>query len=140
MFSNACKYGIRAALYLAAHEPGRKSGVKEIASQLNVPAPFLAKLLQQLAKEGVISSIKGPGGGFFMSPANLNGSLSEVINCIDGLDPLNACILGLPACSHKHPCPLHAQAFAYRQGLKFQLEHQTIKDLAQSVKKEGLHF
>lgn len=140
MFSKSCKYGIRAVLFLASLETGIRAGVKEIATGLNVPAPFLAKILQQLAKAGLISSVKGPGGGFYLSPENADSNLSEIINCIDGPDLLHACVLGLPACSHKHPCPLHVQANAFRQGLKFQLEHQIIKDLALSIKKEHLNL
>ena len=71
MFSKSCKYGIRAVLYLAVHSTNEKRlGVTEIASELDVPKHFLAKILQQLAKENLISSTKGPTGGFFLNAKN----------------------------------------------------------------------
>ncbi len=140
MFSKSCKYGIRAVLYLASFESHSKKGVKEIAEALKVPAPFLAKILQQLAKAGLISSAKGPGGGFFLSEKNLRSNIDDIINCIDGPELMHSCVLGLPSCSNVRPCPLHVQAIAYRQGLQYQLEHQTIQELAKGIKREQLNF
>lgn len=65
MFSKACTYAIRAALYLAVHAgPQARLGVKEIAEALDVPKHFLAKILQQLVRNNLVSSVKGPSGGF----------------------------------------------------------------------------
>ena len=65
MLSNACQYAIRSILYLSMHSnESHKVGVKVIADELETPQPFLAKLLQQLAKKNLVSSIKGPHGGF----------------------------------------------------------------------------
>ena len=67
MLSNSSKYAINAILYLAIHTSiNNKIGVKEIAEALNIPSPFLAKILQILAKKNAISSSKGPGGGLFI--------------------------------------------------------------------------
>ena len=48
----------------------------------------------------------------------------------------DSCILGLPVCSSENPCPLHIQAFAYREGLHYQLKHQAIGDLAKRIERE----
>jgi len=134
MFSKACKYGLRAVLFLAAHAgEDRKLGVKEISDALDVPGPFLAKLLQQLAKARVISSTKGPHGGFYLTDKNLASNLKQVVVCLDGTEMFSSCILGLPACSAKHPCPLHDKAILYRNGLLEMLEKQTIQEMAQRV-------
>lgn len=139
MFSKACKYGLRAVLFLATHaEEERKLGVKEIAEALDVPGPFLAKLLQQLARARVISSTKGPHGGFYLSEKNLAANLKQVVMCIDGPELFSACILGLPTCSAKHPCPLHDKAVMFRNGLLEILEKQSIREMAQRAT-EG-HF
>jgi len=64
MLSNACKYAIRSILYLAMHtDEQHKVGVKKIAEELESPQPFLAKLLQQLNKEKLVSYTKGTNGG-----------------------------------------------------------------------------
>lgn len=141
MFSKACKYGIRAVLFLALNTSETlKMGVKEIAGELKVPQHFLAKILQQLSKYNLISSVKGPNGGFFLSEENLESSLDKVIECIDGPEVFSSCILGLPVCSSENPCPLHIQAFAYREGLYYQLKHQPIREIAQKIEKENLQL
>lgn len=119
MFSKTCQYAIRAVIYLATHSPGgSKVGVKEMADALNVPQQFLAKILQQLARHHLISSIKGPNGGFFLGESNAEVTLLNIVECIDGLETLQACVLGLPTCSSENPCPLHFQFFACREGFQ----------------------
>lgn len=134
MFSKACQYAIRATLYLAMHSSeSQKIGVKEISTALEVPQHFLAKTLQQLSRYHLISSIKGPNGGFFLNDKNREITLRQIVVCIDGPDFFTSCILGLPVCSGEKPCPLHMQAMAYREGLNYQLKHQSISELAQRM-------
>jgi Rrf2 family iron-sulfur cluster assembly transcriptional regulator len=141
MFSKACKYGIRAALYLAIHAgTSQKIGVREIATTLDVPQHFLAKVLQQLAKNRLISSVKGPNGGFYLDEKNMEATLKQIVECIDGPEVFTSCILGLPVCSSANPCPLHVQAYAYREGLNYQLKHQAIGELANKILKENLQI
>ena len=72
MLSNSCRYGIRAVVYLASRYSEKNNiGIKEISGVLNLPAPFLAKILQQLARHKILNSVKGPNGGF-LSLRNLN--------------------------------------------------------------------
>jgi Rrf2 family iron-sulfur cluster assembly transcriptional regulator len=71
MLSSATKYTIRAVLYLATYtDISNKIGVKQIAEDLEIPQPFLAKLLQQLSRSKLVSSSKGPSGGFYLSEHN----------------------------------------------------------------------
>jgi Rrf2 family iron-sulfur cluster assembly transcriptional regulator len=133
MFSKSCEYGIRGVLFLAMHHHQEtKVSVKEMADTLAVPRHFLAKILQQLSRAGLISSIKGPGGGFYLSEENLSQSLIDIIQAIDG-DVLNSCILGLERCSSEEPCPLHFQVYSFREGLRLQLSHQSIAGLARNL-------
>ena len=139
MFSKTCKYGLRATLYLALNSSAsNKVGVGDLAEALSVPKHFLAKILQQLAKAGLISSVKGPNGGFYSDEQNLKVTLKEVIRCIDGEESLTGCIMGLPACSSANPCPLHYQATAFREGLNYQLKYQTVGEMALRIQRENL--
>lgn len=139
MFSKSCKYAIRAVLFMAYKtSPDQRVGVKEISDALGVPGPFLAKLLQQLTRNNLVSSVKGPNGGFFLSEKNRNEPLRKVVECIDGPEVFSACILGLPVCSSENPCPLHTQAFIYREGLLQMVGKKTIAEIAAQVTQEGL--
>lgn len=139
MFSKSCKYAIRAVLYLAVNSNDEhKLGVKELSEELDVPKHFLAKLLQQLSRHGLISSTKGPSGGFYLTEEDRKRPLRLVVESIDGPDVFNSCILGLPVCSSENPCPLHTTAYAYRQGLLELLDEQNIAELAEHVKTQEL--
>ena len=134
MFSKSCQYAIRAVLYLAENgKEGRCVGVKEITEALEVPGPFLAKLLQQLSRNQLIGSTKGPHGGFCMSPKHLEAPLIKVIECIDGPEVFTSCVLGLPACNAANPCYLHHQSLAYKQGMLKILKDKTIAEVARQV-------
>lgn len=139
MFSKSCQYGMRAVLYLAMHtqEEKKRSG-KEMAASLGIPAPFLAKILQQLVRAQLISSSKGPTGGFYLSKKNAASSLWQVVVCLDGESVFDACILGLPICSADNPCPLHTQARAYRERLMKLLGEHTVADFARRIQREKL--
>jgi len=135
MFSSASRYGIRAVLFLAVNSSVKRKYIStELAEQIDVKKPYLSKILQALAKENIISSIKGPSGGFYLDRKNKQKNLMQILNCFDDLDTFNTCVLGLDECSNEHPCPLHFQAFAYREGMKYQFTHLTIADLAKKVK------
>ncbi len=139
MFSKSCQYGIRAVLFLAVYSSAEKRlGVTEIANKLEIPKHFLAKILQQLAKENLISSSRGPSGGFYLNKKNRKSNLKDIIEAIDGSQIFTDCILGLKECSSEKPCPLHFQAFGIKEGLNYQFEHQTIGEMAEKIVRTNL--
>ena len=76
MISNSSKYAIKAVLYLALHSSEEnKVMVKDMAEPINVPQAYIAKLLQELAKRKLISSTRGPKGGFYLSEEDKKGNL-----------------------------------------------------------------
>jgi len=110
MFSKTCEYGIRAVIFITREtKNGTRVGVKEIAEGIDSPVHFIAKILQELSKRGIVQSLKGPTGGFFMDENALNHTLADIVTAIDGDKLFNGCGLGLSECSEKQPCPLHAE-------------------------------
>lgn len=141
MFSKACEYGIRATLHIAQQsEKGNRVGLKNIAESIDSPVAFTAKILQQLAREGIVSSLKGPSGGFQMTTQQLNDAkLSQIVAAIDGDQIYNGCGLGLKACNELKPCPVHDQFKLVRDELKYMLETTSIRELANGLN-DGLTF
>lgn len=108
MLSKSCEYALKSLLYITKNSQNQERvGAKEISKNLEIPYHFAAKLLQILAKADIISSQKGPNGGFYMTVDNLKHSLADVVRAIDGNGIFVNCILGLKTCSEKRPCPLH---------------------------------
>jgi len=135
MLSSASKYAINAVLYLAIESfEDKKIGAKEIAEAINIPTPFLAKLLQNLAKKNVISSAKGPKGGFYLTDENRNLKLITIVEHIDGLSKFNECVLGLKDCSGKKPCPVHFSIQPLKEKMFNELNNNSIASFAIKVK------
>lgn len=131
MFSKACEYAIRAALYISVKSiGGSKLGIQEIAKETDSPTHFTAKILQRLARQGIISSIKGPNGGFFLDPKSRPIPLNAIVKAIDGDDILHSCSLGLKVCSNKFPCPIHNEIMAYKDRLRKVMNEKTVQQLA----------
>jgi len=68
---------------------------------------LLKHILQDLAKENIISSTRGPKGGFYLTEQNLNESVMSIIKIIDGEKNFSSCMLSLKECNIYKPCPLH---------------------------------
>jgi Rrf2 family iron-sulfur cluster assembly transcriptional regulator len=139
MLSNSCKYGIRALIYIASQprEKG-KTGIKQISGDLGLPTPFLAKILQQLAKQKILHSVKGPHGGFSLLKDPAMISLLDIVKTIDGDDLFSNCLIHNTACTcvdrDNDPCPVHDDYVNLREELIKIFSNTTIKDL---VKKAG---
>lgn len=138
MLTNACKYAIRAVLFLTIQsDEAHKIDVKTLAKSLDVPQPFLAKLLQKLSKNGLVSSTKGPHGGFYMSNNDANNTLWDIINCIDGSDKFSQCFLGLSKCDDTNPCPAHFIVVSFKENLLKDFKEKTIAKYAKQIKHKG---
>lgn len=132
MFSKACEYAIRSVIYIGVSSlKQQRVGFKEIASAIDAPEAFTAKILQKLSKAGIIDSIKGVGGGFELAlQKSKQIKLREIVELIDSPKVYSNCALGLAQCSQEHPCPVHDQFKSIREELAKMLENTTLYDLS----------
>jgi Rrf2 family iron-sulfur cluster assembly transcriptional regulator len=136
MLSNTCKYAIRAAVYLALNtDKISKVGIKVISADLSIPSPFLAKILQVLAKHKLFSSTKGPNGGFGLLKDPFKITLYELVTLFDGNDLFEKCLISLRSCKEDgHLCPMHNAYAGIREKIKAMCKEQTLGDLASEMK------
>ncbi len=138
MISKACQYGIRAVIFIASrHIESNKLSIKEIAREVDAPEAFTAKILQELNKHGIITSLKGPYGGFFIENFQMDQPVINIVNAIDGMSVFRECGLGLKHCSASHPCPMHDQYKIARDALQNAFEQTSIRKLALEVNEGG---
>ena len=138
MLSRASKYAILSTLFLAEHSSEEKKiSVKVIAESIDVPSPFLAKLFQQLVRGKIISSTKGPNGGFYLTEANGTRNVLDIIENIDGLTKLNDCFLGLNECDGANPCPVHFIVEPFKENILGKFRDKTIMEFAQEISEKG---
>lgn len=127
MFSKTCEYAMRSVFFIAHRTAaGGKVGIKEIAQGIGSPEPFLAKILQDLCRKGIVKSSKGPNGGFYLDEENLKLPLSDIVKAVDGDGLFTGCGLGLEYCSEINPCPLHHQFKNLRNKIYLMLRNTSI--------------
>ena len=135
MLTNATKIAIRAMLYLAMFSSEtKKIGVKHIADTLEIPQPFLSKLLQKLNKSNIVSSTKGPRGGFYLNKLNTKKSVWDIIVCIDNPERFDQCFLGLSKCDDANPCPVHFTVAPFKKKIMHDFKYKTIAQFANEIK------
>lgn len=117
MFSNSTKYAIRAVVYMLREGNEYKHTVAKMAHSLDIPRPFLSKIMQQLSTHDIISSSKGRNGGFYLSQNDKKRPLVDLIDCMEGKNVFQNCILGLTKCSDDNPCILHHKYGAFRDSI-----------------------
>jgi Rrf2 family protein len=138
MLSNSCRYGIRAVIYLASQPLSNgKTGIKKISSDLELPPPFLAKILMQLAKQKILISSKGPHGGFSLLKDSKTITVLDIVNSIDGYEVFTNCVMHNGSCEgvgkkEKH-CPLHEDYEKTRKELVKLFSKKTIYELVQKA-------
>jgi Rrf2 family protein len=108
--------------------------VKDMSKPINVRQAYIAKLLQKLVKNNLISSSRGPKGGFYLNEENRNESIMSIIEVIDGEHKMTNCLLGVNECNEAKPCPLHNIASSAKSELINSFRNNSIGDLAKEIK------
>jgi len=130
MLSHTCKYAIRALIYLELFASSEeKIGIKRIAGELDIPSPFLGKILQTLVKYKLLGSTKGPHGGFYLDRPAMDIPVMEIIEIIDGKDVFNYCVIRTEACDPNRPCSMHQKLAPAREEIRRIFSTETITDL-----------
>lgn len=105
MFSSTAEYALRAVVYLATNHGGLSSS-QAIAARTQVPPKYISKVLKDLVEAGVVTSRRGPNGGFILAREPDRISVLEVVNAVDPIRRIETCPLGIP--SHgRNLCRLH---------------------------------
>jgi len=103
--------------------------VREIAVLQEIPKPFLNKIIQTLAKAGLVETIRGSQGGvkLWRSPEEM--TLRTVIEAIDGPIVVNRCLIGTGACTRTSYCAAHVALAKARKVFLAELEKTTVAKL-----------
>ena len=133
IYSSACEYGIRAATYLACRYDEKLVKLRDISEAEEIPAPFLASILQRLVTSGLVRSTRGPSGGYALARPPREIFLYGIKEAIDGVAELEACAVGLEVCSDEMPCPLHDTWKPIRERIQAYLRETTLEQMAQAL-------
>lgn len=131
--SESAKHAFRALGHLAGRTPGRLVPAAEIAEAEGIPSYYLAKILQELSRHGLLVSTRGRGGGFALARAPEAIRLIEILDAVDGAvsaELSEECVIGLPDCVAGAACPLRLLWGEFRSGLLEALSGVTLADIA----------
>lgn len=131
MFKKETEYALRGLVYIQIqNQLGKTPGILEIASEIDTPPSFTAKILQRMVRLGFIGSMKGKNGGYYFDQEKKELPLKNVVVAIEGDKIFTGCGFGLKHCDENNPCPLHDAYAPIRDGINQLLANETIQNLA----------
>ncbi len=133
ILSRTSQYAVQALIYMATQPNATPVLNKDIASKLGVPAPYLAKILQNLAKGNLLFSFRGRLGGFCLRESGTEITLMHILLLTEGPAFTQSCLLGLKKCSDETACPLHFRWKPVKAKIIDLLEDTTLDKLAKAV-------
>lgn len=135
MLTQTAEYALRAVLHLAAASEGEQVQGETIARALGVPRNYLSKVLHALAREGILSSVRGPHGGFALARDPQELTLAEVLAPFDPVE--DRCLLIRRKCSDANPCLAHHQWKEVALQIRTFFRGTTIADLIRDAAEAG---
>lgn len=131
MLSQTTEYALRAAACLAYNTDGLVS-TSDLATMTKVPMNYLAKVLQLLARNDIVTGRRGVGGGYKLARDPADISILDIINAIDPIERITSCPLGLP--NHSGAlCPLHHKLDSMIELLIENFSSISMKDMLEEV-------
>lgn len=133
VLSRTSQYAVQALIYIATQPSGEPVLNRDIAERLNVPSAYLAKILQNLCKQGLLDSFRGRLGGFCLREGMHKTNLMQILLLTEGPDFTKSCILGLKECSDNTACPMHFKWIPVKKKIIALLQGMTLEELAKAV-------
>lgn len=109
MISRTAAYALQSAVILARLEPGERARAADMADELQLPANYLSKILNTMARAGLLRSERGPTGGFRLARPASEVAINDVIGLFEETGSTRRCFLGRGDCSEEDSCPMHHQ-------------------------------
>ncbi len=127
--TRAGEYAVRCMLYLSCMGENKIGSRLEIARAMDIPAQFLSKIAQQLARVGYIEIVQGPKGGLRLIVPPEKVTLLGVIEAVIGEIYLNDCMMRPESCSRSSKCTVYQVWEKARRQLRQTLEETTFASL-----------
>lgn len=132
LFSKSTQYALQALIKVPKADQDEYVTVTDLSDKIDVPKEFLAKIFQDLAKHGILESRRGRGGGFRLSRPPGEIAIYEIVELIEGSQPMSGCIFDGKTCHPEDPCPLHDEWVEMREEIIDFTRRNSIKALAGS--------
>ena len=128
ILSQTAEYALRVVLHLAARPDRELARVGELARELDIPQNYLSKTMSQLARAGVLTSVRGKRGGFALTKAPARLTLDEVVVPFEDMGRRH-CLLGRRVCSDRTACEAHASWRTISDAMADFFRNTTVADI-----------
>jgi Rrf2 family protein len=128
-FTKQVDYGLMAMQYIAEHKGDAPVGVKRIADEFGIPVELLAKVLQHLAKGGLMVAQSGPGGGYRLALPPSAVTVGQVIRVLEGPLAIVSCMANHGDCAQASRCTLRNPARKLQAAITDLLDTMTLAEL-----------
>ena len=136
--SKKADYALMAMTHLALQGHAVALSAREIAEQYDIPIELLAKVLQRLARQGLLASHQGTRGGYHLAREATTISVAEVIQAIDGPVLVTACSEELDDCEQYLKCRVRDPLWRIKERILAALEAYSVLDVATDMKHESV--
>lgn len=130
-------YGTRGIIRLAKLSNSAVALVSDIAAAEGLPESYLAKIFQDMAKEGLIRSHRGAKGGFSLARPPEQITLRQIIEAVEGPIALSRCLAPWEGCDKIDTCPVYPVLAEAQQKLLTTLDNTTLWDLVNNSSDQG---
>lgn len=129
-FTKRADYGLMAVHYIAVNEALGAVSAKRIAEDTGIPPELLAKILQRLAKQGLVFSQNGPKGGYALSRRPTEVTVGEVIRALEGPIRIVGCLEDESDCPQMARCSLRRPVQKIQAAISQLLDTMSLAELA----------
>jgi Rrf2 family protein len=126
--SRPAEYALRAMTYVARMEPDTRISTRDLAEAVDLPAPFLSKIMRRLTAVGILDAKKGHHGGFMLARSPSEVRFIDILRAVDFEPTPDHCLFGLGSCKEDRPCPLHREWGALKQQIEEWARSHTLGD------------
>jgi Rrf2 family protein len=136
--SKKADYALIAMKHLALRPDQAASSAREIAEQYDIPIELMAKVLQRLAREGLLASHQGTRGGYQLSRSPSDISVADVIQAVDGPLTVTACSTEEENCEQYSKCSVRDPLWKIKERILVALQTCSVTELAAEAAEPAL--
>lgn len=126
--SRPAEYALRAMTYLARLESTKRIRTRDLAEAVDVPAPFLSKIMRKLTAAGILDAQKGHHGGFVLARVPAQVRFIDILRAVDFEPAADHCLFGWKNCNAQNPCPLHPEWSILKEQIEQWARTHTLAD------------
>jgi Rrf2 family protein len=131
--SKKADYALMAMKHLATHTDAASTSARAIAEEYNIPLELMAKVLQTLARSGLLASHQGTRGGYTLSKVPSSISVADIIQAIDGPLTVTACSTDDEQCEQFNHCNVRDPLWKIKDRIIAALETVSLAEIASDV-------